>query len=150
MSKFEIHDLSVCVVCLHLIANGEFDDGTDGYGVWNKRYHEWETWPTNGDWSKEDAASVMQERAEARPDDTLEVRQYGSALACEIGQREIWGDDVVHLLMGSDCDEECTRHEDPDDCESLDLGFSWSACEGCGSSDGGDRYRAHALIPVDR
>lgn len=23
------HDLDVCTVCVHLIANGEFDDGTD-------------------------------------------------------------------------------------------------------------------------
>lgn len=27
--RFHIHDLSVCVVCIHLIANGEFNDGTD-------------------------------------------------------------------------------------------------------------------------
>lgn len=150
MSEFEIHDLDVCVVCLHLIANGEFNDGTDGYGVWNKRYRMWDTWPTNGDWSKEDAEAVRQERAGARPDDTLEVRPYGSELACEIGQRKIWGDDVRHLVAGSDCDEQCRRHEDPAECENMDLGYSTSDCDGCGTEMHGDRFRAHALIPVGR
>ena len=27
--RFEHTDLDVCVVCLHLLANGEFNDGTD-------------------------------------------------------------------------------------------------------------------------
>lgn len=27
--KYEHYDLSVCVVCIHLLANGEYDDGTD-------------------------------------------------------------------------------------------------------------------------
>jgi hypothetical protein len=29
MTTFEQTELSVCVVCLHLLANGEFNDGTD-------------------------------------------------------------------------------------------------------------------------
>jgi hypothetical protein len=31
--RFEITDLSVCIVCVHLIANGEYDDGTDAADV---------------------------------------------------------------------------------------------------------------------
>lgn len=27
--RFNIHELRVCLVCIHLMANGEFDDGTD-------------------------------------------------------------------------------------------------------------------------
>ena len=29
----ECHDLQVCLVCLHLLANGEFDDGTDAADI---------------------------------------------------------------------------------------------------------------------
>lgn len=29
MAKFEITEIKVCVVCIHLMANGEFVDGTD-------------------------------------------------------------------------------------------------------------------------
>lgn len=29
MIKYGITELAVCTVCIHLIANGEFDDGTD-------------------------------------------------------------------------------------------------------------------------
>jgi len=30
---FDITELSVCVVCIHLLANGEYDDGTDAAEV---------------------------------------------------------------------------------------------------------------------
>ena len=29
MPTFDITDLSVCTVCIHLLANGEYNDGTD-------------------------------------------------------------------------------------------------------------------------
>jgi hypothetical protein len=29
MSKFDQTELSVCLVCIHILANGEFNDGTD-------------------------------------------------------------------------------------------------------------------------
>lgn len=29
MATFDITELSVCTVCIHLLANGEYDDGTD-------------------------------------------------------------------------------------------------------------------------
>jgi hypothetical protein len=29
MTKFDQAELAVCMVCLHLLANGEFNDGTD-------------------------------------------------------------------------------------------------------------------------
>lgn len=32
-SKFDITDLEVCVVCLHLLANGEYNDGTDAADI---------------------------------------------------------------------------------------------------------------------
>jgi hypothetical protein len=28
-AKYDITELSVCTVCIHLLANGEYDDGTD-------------------------------------------------------------------------------------------------------------------------
>lgn len=38
---------------------------------------------------------------------------------------------------------------DPDDCDACDVanegGFSWSSCDACGSSLGGDRYPAHGF-----
>ncbi len=44
---------------------------------------------------------------------------------------EIWGDDCVNLVLS--CGDEC------------DESFSWSDCDGCGSSLGGTRHEA-ALI----
>lgn len=29
MSNFDVRELSVCTVCIHLLANGEYNDGTD-------------------------------------------------------------------------------------------------------------------------
>lgn len=28
-ARFDLAELSVCTVCIHLLANGEYDDGTD-------------------------------------------------------------------------------------------------------------------------
>lgn len=33
MTEFETHELAVCTVCLHLLANGEYNDGTDAAEV---------------------------------------------------------------------------------------------------------------------
>lgn len=98
MPNFDITKLSVCTVCIHLLANGEFNDGTD-------------------------AAEVA-----------------GNGMA------RIWGNDAIHLVPGgghrdNECDGEC-------DGECDNLGFSWSSCDGCGESLGGDRHAATALIPI--
>lgn len=46
---------------------------------------------------------------------------------------EKWGGDERHIVPA------CT-----DECEG---GFSWTSCDGCGSTLGGDRHPAVALIP---
>jgi hypothetical protein len=63
-------------------------------------------------------------------------------------QPEPWAlDDGADVTMGLSWDE----HDDPagceaafnsgsDQCDCEHRSFSWSACEGCGSSLGGDRY----------
>jgi len=61
---------------------------------------------------------------------------------------------VEHLSVGRNhkCDECCVGiADDQRDGNSIleDEGhFSWSACEGCGSEFGGNRYAAHGIIPV--
>lgn len=46
-------------------------------------------------------------------------------------------------VLGTDCD-------DMDDAHAVDLAneshFSWTDCDGCGSSLGGDRYRMRAVL----
>lgn len=42
------------------------------------------------------------------------------------------------VTMGGKHSKGC---DGPEDCSCGDLGFSWSACEGCGSNLGGDRFR---------
>lgn len=61
-----------------------------------------------------------------------------TARDCARGQRELWGDDVRHFVCGGGRDD--------DDGER---GFSWSACEGCGNTYGGDRYQMHVMIPLE-
>ena len=75
------HDLDVCTVCIHLIANGEYDDGTD------------------------------------------------AAEKCSAGQVAKWGDLAVHMVLG----------------DTEDTWFSMRDCEGCGDTDGGDRFHAHII-----
>lgn len=84
MSKFNITELEVCTMCIHLLANGEYDDGTN-------------------------AVVIVAD-----------------------GIRRTWGANVSHLVPGSS-----------------DLGFSWSSCDGCGSTLGGNRHEASALIPLE-
>jgi hypothetical protein len=81
----EFSEINVCVVCIHLLANGEFNDGTD------------------------------------------------AAEKCFAGQQRIWGS--THLIPGGGSEE-----------DDGDRGFSWSACEGCGDTDGGDRFQAFAEL----
>ncbi len=83
--KFDTTELDVCMVCLHLLANGEYNDG----------------------------------------EDTAEV--------CAAGQEKIWGEDLRYMTLGGE-----------------ELGFSWSSCDGCGDTHGGDRYRASMMIPVTK
>jgi hypothetical protein len=83
MTQFDVTDLSVCTVCIHILANGEYNDSTD-------------------------AADV-----------------------CAAGMTRVWGNDARHLVPGNG-----------------DLGFCQSSCDGCGNTDHGDRFEAHALIPV--
>jgi hypothetical protein len=54
-----------------------------------------------------------------------------TAERCAEGQARVWGDDVMHMTYGGE-----------------ELGFSHSSCDGCGSDFGGDRHRAHMMIPV--
>lgn len=85
-----------CVVCTHLTANGEYDDGED------------------------------------------------TADKCIEGQQKIWGDQSGQFMLAG-CDDDCSMGNDPvnypdHECESFEQGFSWSDCEGCGDSLGGDRF----------
>jgi hypothetical protein len=82
--RYDITEIDVCVVCIMLTANGEYDDGTD------------------------------------------------AAERCTEGQARIWGDDVRHFTMGGE-----------------ELGFSWSSCDGCGDTNGGDRFRINVMVPRD-
>ena len=88
-----IETIKACVVCLHLTANGEFNDGTD------------------------------------------------AAEKCAEGQQKIWGNRASQFVL-SGCSEDCGAEDyDPDhQCESMEQGLSWSDCEGCGDTDGGDRF----------
>lgn len=98
--RFYIHELRVCVVCIHLMANGEFNDGTD------------------------------------------------AAEKCARGQEKKWGGNAKYLTPGSTCEEDpCPWHENTDECTTLEHGFSWHSCEGCGDTNGGDRYLAYCMIP---
>ena len=84
MAKFDTTELSVCVVCIHLIANGEYNDGED------------------------------------------------TAEKCSQRQQLVWGDRVRYLTYSGEY-----------------LGFSWSWCDGCEDTLGGDRFRAYMMIPVE-
>lgn len=97
--RFDITEISVCTVCIHLLANGEYNDGTD----------------------------------------TAEV--------VSAGMERIWGADLRHMVPGGShesCEPSC---DGSGDCFADDLGFSWSSCDGCGDTDGGDRHRATVMIP---
>lgn len=84
--KNETFELAVCEVCIHLLANGEFDDGTNAAEVAGK------------------------------------------------GMERSWGPMAQHLVPGTD-----------DEGDSL--GHSRHSCQGCGSIEEGERFRAFAVIP---
>jgi hypothetical protein len=46
----------------------------------------------------------------------------------------------THPAMGGEHNERCTPADREEGCDCENLGFSWSRCEGCGSTLGGDRY----------
>ena len=56
----------------------------------------------------------------------------------EAVERELRGVEAVSVGAAKDCGE-CFA------CEPEAV-FSWSSCDGCGSSLGGDRYPGHGLI----
>lgn len=67
--------------------------------------------------------------------------------AVKAGERmtQIWGDkEITPGRLTDDCQHDLDDTDDDaihrDYCEAL--GFSYSSCEGCGSSLGGDRYAA--------
>lgn len=63
-----------------------------------------------------------------------------TAERCIKGQQKIWGDNYRWFMLAG-CDADCgNQHHDEHECESFEQGFSWSDCEGCGDTDGGDRY----------
>lgn len=96
MAQFDITEIKVCTVCIHLMCNGEYNDGTD------------------------------------------------AAEKCAERQDLVWGSNQRYFTPGSDCDEDCT--EDHEHTE-LEQGFSWTSCDGCEDTDGGERYLAYVMIP---
>ena len=84
--RYETTVIEVCTVCLCLMANGEYNDGTD------------------------------------------------AADACLRGMRELWGDDVRHMIAG------CSDDGEP--------GYSTQSCEGCGDWQHGDRHIAYVMVPL--
>lgn len=99
MSRFKIIPISCCVVCVHLTANGEYNDGED------------------------------------------------TAERCLKGQAAVWSGNERYFVVGSDCEEGCTKHEDGEH-EEFELGFSWMWCDGCEDTNGGDRYQMYVMIPL--
>lgn len=99
--RFETTEIKVCTTCIHLMCNGEYNDGED------------------------------------------------TAERCAERQDLVWGGNQKYFTPGSDCEESCLVHDDPDDCTTMDQGFSWSSCDGCEDTDGGDRFLAYVMIPKD-
>lgn len=99
---YDVDTIQVCVVCMHLHCNGEYNDGED------------------------------------------------TAERCAEGiVREGW-EDTAWKWTGMVCNTwdpetgECGCEDDEHDYEGS---FSWSWCEGCGDTDGGDRYRIAIMKP---
>jgi hypothetical protein len=71
--------------------------------------------------------------AEAIPEDDRE---------CNCGAREPWSaiPDNWHPAMGVEEHSEYCEFETDGECDCENLGFSHSACDGCGDTHYGDRY----------
>jgi len=61
-------------------------------------------------------------------------------------ERMIGGHEVTIGKLGHD--DGCEGVDGTADCYCGDLGFSWSRCDGCGSTLGGDRYAATLWLDV--
>ena len=65
-------------------------------------------------------------------------------------EHELEGIRGVNPGIAAKCCDTCTCYCEQDPCECIDEGgFSWSACDSCGSTYGGDRYDAHGFIEDD-
>lgn len=73
--------------------------------------------------------------------DCMLVHANGETGERDAGEPEPWSrilaDVGFSVTMGGVHSDDC----DWSDCDCDDLGFSWCACEGCGSNLGGDRFR---------
>lgn len=101
MAEFDITEIKVCVVCMHLMCNGEYNDGTD------------------------------------------------AAEKCAERQDLVWGGNQKYFTPGFGCDSDCDRDQSDEshECTEFDQGFSWTSCDGCEDTLGGDRYLAYVMIP---
>ena len=62
----------------------------------------------------------------------------------------VWGDLLGQITLGRTQEEDETEEEYEEATESESEGwFSWSVCECCGSSLGGQRFYATAWLPVE-
>jgi hypothetical protein len=126
---YETHEIALCVDCLLLTANGE----TEGVG----RSCYWSDLPRDhahdsGCWNP---APDEEERRESRYLAAVESAYPG------------WN---IAPGCPSSC-EWCHGGEDPETGESVDQcepSFSWSSCDLCGSTLGGDRHPAGAFRRV--
>lgn len=105
-SRFKHYDfgmINVCVVCVHLHANGEYNDGEDTAERCLEGYVR-EGWAD----SKWEWTNVLCNSTD----------EYTGECECDTSQ---------------ECDYEGS--------------FSWSPCQGCGDTDGGDRFKMGMLLP---
>jgi hypothetical protein len=89
MNEVVIDQISVCVDCMVLHANGEYDHDRD-------------------------------------PSEPEPLSLIGPGYSVTMGV--------------SEHSEHCTEVDREEGCDCDQLGFSWSRCEGCGSTLGGDRF----------
>lgn len=120
MASFEITEISVCLVCMHLMCNGEYNDGTD-------------------------AAEKCAERQDLVWGGNQKYFTPGSPCECANGiENGLCGKEWCRhcVELGLEADGMGT-HE----CAEFEQGFSWSSCDGCEDTNGGDRFLAYVMIP---
>lgn len=110
--------LSVCSDCLLMLANGETRPDTD---------------------PEEHSASMAAQWPDSEGWDLCAGGECECA-PCECGCGKCDPDDNPRTW----CDSPIVGDR-PDDCDCDNHGFSWSDCDGCGSTLGGDRYAATAI-----